>query len=248
VIMVGVLVLLTIGAGYAFFSSSGRGQSELVVIIWLIGAFLLRNGYFILFEVGRRGATPGKRLLGLRVVARDGGRLTGDAVIARNAVRELEVYLPLSFLAGQIGEGGAEAWLNILGLGWTAIFLFFPLFNRDRLRVGDLLAGTWVVRVGRSKLGRNLAAAPPPASAPLFTEAQLAVYGEYELQTLEEVIRRDEPQAVAVVAESIRGKIDWAGPPLDDRAFLAAYYTALVPRLERGMLFGRRRKDKYDRG
>ena len=47
--------------------------------------------------MGGRGATPGKRMLGLRVVARDGARLTGGAVIARNAMREIEVFLPLSF-------------------------------------------------------------------------------------------------------------------------------------------------------
>ena len=50
-------------------------------IVWLIGFFVLRNGWFVLFEMGGRGATFGKRLMGLRVVARDGSRLTGGAVI-----------------------------------------------------------------------------------------------------------------------------------------------------------------------
>ena len=69
---------------------------------------MLRNGWFTLFEMGGRGATPGKRLLGLRVVARDGARLTGGAVIARNAMREIEVFLPLSFLRSQASEGAAR--------------------------------------------------------------------------------------------------------------------------------------------
>ncbi len=45
---------------------------------------LLRTFWFIGFELGARAATPGKRLMGIRVVARDGGRLTADAVVARN--------------------------------------------------------------------------------------------------------------------------------------------------------------------
>src|SRR3546814_9024800 len=60
--------------------------------------------WFIGFELGSRAATPGKRLMGIRVVARDGGRLTADAVVARNLIRELELFLPLMML----GAGASE--------------------------------------------------------------------------------------------------------------------------------------------
>src|SRR3569833_2963250 len=69
-------------------------QSALLAIVWLLGFFVLRNGGFTLFERGGRGATPGKRAMGLRVVARDGARLTGGAVIASNAMRGNENNLP----------------------------------------------------------------------------------------------------------------------------------------------------------
>jgi hypothetical protein len=46
------------------------------------------------------------------------------------------------------------------------------------------------------------------------------------------------------VAAAIRIKIGYAGG--DDYAFLAAYYAALRARLERGLLFGRRRRGKRD--
>src|SRR3569832_669277 len=62
-------------------------------IVWLLGFFVLRNFYFTLFECGARAAAPGKRLMGLRVAARDGGVLSADVVVARNAMRELELYL-----------------------------------------------------------------------------------------------------------------------------------------------------------
>ena len=78
-------------------------------MIWLLGFFLLRNGYFILMEMGPRAATFGKRASGLRVVARSGERLTADRVIARNLMREIEFYLPSSFLFYDAAEGAADA-------------------------------------------------------------------------------------------------------------------------------------------
>ncbi|MBZ9647734.1 RDD family protein [Sphingobium sp. 3R8] len=221
-----------------------QARAEFFLILWLVGAFMLRNGWFILFEMGGRGATPGKRLLGLRVVARDGGRLTGGAVIARNALREIEVFLPLSFLGMQASQGAADGFLTLFALCWTGIFLFFPLFNRDRLRVGDLLAGTWVVNNVRAKLGADLVAARAEQPRRIFSDAALDLYGIYELQTLENVLRGGQDDAIVTVAATIRRK---AGLPDDgdDYGFLSDYYAALCARLERAMLVGRRREDKH---
>lgn len=221
-----------------------QARAEIFLILWLVGAFMLRNGWFILFEMGGRGATPGKRLLGLRVVARDGGRLTGGAVIARNALREIEVFLPLSFLGMQASQGAADGFLTLFALCWTGIFLFFPLFNRDRLRVGDLLAGTWVVNNVRAKLGADLVAARAEQPRRIFSDAALDLYGIYELQMLENVLRGGQDDAIVTVAATIRRK---AGLPDDgdDYGFLSDYYAALCARLERAMLVGRRREDKH---
>ena len=218
-------------------------QAEVLLILWLLGFFVLRNCWFALFEMGGRGATPGKRLLGLRVVARDGKRLTGGAVIARNAMREIEVFLPLSFLGAQAAEGAADAFLTLFALLWSGIFLFFPLFNRDRLRVGDLVAGTWVVRSVKGALGADLAA-EREAARRTFSEAALNLYGVYELQTLEDVLRRGSDDAIVTVAASIRRK---AGLPDDgdDWGFLSDYYAALCARLERNAMLGHRRENKY---
>lgn len=222
---------------------SGARQGEPLLILWLLGAFLLRNGWFVLWEGGGRGATPGKRLLGLRVVARDGARLTGGAVVARNAMREIELFLPLSFLAQRTSEGAADTAMLLFALSWTGLFLFFPLLNRDRLRVGDLIAGTWVVQTAQPKLGAELAAAGPRRH---FPPAALDLYGVYELQTLEGVLRGGQADAIATVAAIIRRK---SGMPDDgdDRGFLDDYYAALCARLERGLLVGQRREDKHAR-
>ncbi|HEU0134687.1 MAG TPA: RDD family protein [Allosphingosinicella sp.] len=238
--IVTILILGTLGLVYIALAS----KADWVAILWLLGFFVLRNGWFSLFEMGGRGATPGKRAMGLRVVARDGARLTGGAVIARNAMREIEVFLPLSFLVQQTAQGTADLFLVLFALIWSGIFLFFPLFNRDRLRVGDLVAGTWVVRNVRTKLGTDLVRGEERTRRS-FSDSALDLYGVYELQTLEDVLRNGRADAIATVARIIREKAgieDWG----DDREFLSDYYAALCARLERGLLVGRRRENKFE--
>jgi uncharacterized RDD family membrane protein YckC len=246
VLMLGVLILASIAIGLMAFAS----QSILMVGLWIVGFFILRNGWFTLFEMGARGATPGKRIVGLRVVARDGARLTGGAVIARNAMREIEIFLPLSYFFASLGAmfTGGDVLLPLLALAWSMIFLFFPLFNRDRLRVGDLLAGTWVVHRARAQLGHDLAASAAQSTRPrrVFTDAQLDLYGIYELQTLEDVLRGGQTDAIVTVAAAIRRKGDMPDDG-DDYGFLSDYYAALCGRLERGMMVGLRREDKYSK-
>jgi uncharacterized RDD family membrane protein YckC len=209
--------------------------------------FVLRNLYFVLFELTPGAATPGKRAMGLRVAARNGGRLTADAIFARNAMREIELYLPMSFLASgdQVG-----AWVNLAGLLWCAVFVLFPLFNRDRLRVGDLVAGTWVVKAPTRKLAPDLVETSRPSVGRFkFTMAQLDAYGVKELHVLEDVLRRYETKTIALVAARIRLKIGWNGPPPTSRTATSWPPTtpALRGRLESRLLLGKRRKDKHDK-
>jgi len=245
-LMLVVLILVSIAVGFLLVAS----KSQVLAILWLIGFFVLRNGWFVLFEISGRGATPGKMALGLRVVARDGAPLTGGAVIARNAMREIEIFLPLSFLGYQASHDAADAFLVIFALAWTGIFLFFPLMNRDRLRIGDLVGGTWVVRTVRTKLGADIGADVSRSAEDVvrprrsFSDAALDLYGVYELQTLEEVLRLGRPEAIATVAAAVRRKADLTDDG-DDLGFLTDYYRALCVRLERGMMLGRRRDNKF---
>lgn len=244
--MIVILVALTLGLIYLFaisVFSGGSGVAQFFAVLWLIGFFILRNGWFSLFEMGGRGATPGKRMLGLRVVARDGARLTGAAVIARNAMREIEVFLPLSFIGAQTAEGTADTFLVLFAFVWSGIFLFFPLFNRDRLRVGDLIAGTWVVRTEKGDLSSDLVGSTYRPRR-TFPQAALNLYGVYELQALEDVLCNENPEAITTVARTIRYKADLPDDG-DDYGFLSDYYAAFCAHLEAGLMVGRRRESKF---
>ncbi len=250
------LVFLAIGLAYVW-----RGWGLALALLLF---FLIRFFYFSYFELRWRGATPGKRLIGLRVIDRAGGPLLPEAVVARNLMREIEVFLPLSLLF--IPKlTGASTMIQVLLLVWAGIFLFMPLFNRDRLRLGDLVGGTMVIAMPKAALLPDLAgaAASGPAEGQTadqaagmtgyrFTDAQLDIYGIYELQTLERVLRQDKDVdgVRAQIAQRIRNKIGWTagGPDFNADRFLTAFYAAQRARLERKMLFGVRRKDKNDRG
>ena len=244
-IMVGVLIAFSLVCLVIVAIWPALDGLDIVGAVWLLGFFLLRNFYFVAFEAGARGATPGKRAVGLRVASRDVGRLTMDAVFARNAMRELEVYLPLTFLV--LDAKGLDAWVVLAGTVWCGLFVFFPLFNADRMRAGDLVAGTWVVRTPTRRLLRDLSEDRALAVRFDFTRAQLDAYGIKELQVLEGLLRRKRLKSLAEVASRIRGKIGWeASASESDWEFLEAYYAALRGRLETQLLFGRRRADKHD--
>ncbi len=247
-IMMLTMIVFTIVAVYTAGSMSFGMDAggEVVMIVWFIGFFLLRNFYFFLFESGARAATPGKRLLKIRVASRGGGLLRADAIFARNAMREVEVFLPLSFMASSASS--VDGMIALAGFVWTAVFVFFPLFNRDRLRAGDIIAGTWVVQAPRKALLSDLATPIPgvgDASAK-FSAEQLDAYGIKELHVLEEVLRNRRPEAIALVADRIRRKIGWTKATGDsDGEFLRDYYAALRKHLESRLLMGQRRADKH---
>jgi uncharacterized RDD family membrane protein YckC len=222
---------------------NGAVSSTLVLFL----GFLLRNLYFIHFELTTQGSTPGKRIVGLRVIDRNGGPLRPGAIVARNLTREVEVFLPLGLLAQLSGTSGQSTFMVLAFLGWILIIAGLPLFNRNHLRAGDLIAGTIVISVPRRALLRDLADAP---ARYVFSHRQLEAYGAFELQVLEELLRRpDSAEARLVwrdVSAKICRKIGWtdAVPAASTREFLAAFYSAERAYLEREQLFGKFRADK----
>ena len=121
--------------------------------VWLILLFLVEWLYPVAFEIWAGGATPGKKLLGLRVVNDDGTPVSRRASVTRNLLRAVD-FLPALY-----------------GVGLIAMLL-----NRDFKRMGDLVAGTVVIYVEPARPPSAIPEAPPLAPRmPLTLEEARAV-------------------------------------------------------------------------
>lgn len=104
---------------------------------WLIGGyiffvFLSWFGYYIFFEIIWNGQTIGKRLLGLRVIKMDGTPAAPVNIFMRELVRLVDA-LPLCLFGYTVAGSVA-------------------FFNPYSQRIGDMLAGTIVVKERRTSL------------------------------------------------------------------------------------------------
>lgn len=251
-IVYGTIVLISLGAALV--------RTPEVGTLSLVLSFLLRNFYFMVFEQRWQGATPGKRNRRLRVIDAQGGQLAVEAVIVRNLTREVEIFIPLAVLFFPEGVWPeAPPFVPLVAGLWVLVLGLMPLFNRQRRRVGDLIAGTIVIAAPQVELLGDLAdpdriGAPGPAGGAgegfTFAPAQLGVYGVYELQVLEKVLRRsglDNVEAqMGTIREKICARIGWEGEVKDDYGFLKAFYAAQRAHLEGRLLMGQRREDKFD--
>jgi uncharacterized RDD family membrane protein YckC len=78
--------------------------------------------YHSVLEIAMHGRTPGKRMAGVHIVARDGGAPGVGALLTRNVFRLVD-SLPVFY-----------------GVG-----LITTIFTRDHVRIGDMAAGTLLV-------------------------------------------------------------------------------------------------------
>ena len=128
---------------FVVFAVGGFGSLGGVAVFTVVG-FAVFAGYDILFEVFSSGKTPGKRLNGLRVV-RDDGRPVGFLTsTVRNVLRLVDI-LPSAYLVGIISI----------------------LVTRQNQRIGDVAAGTIVVRERRATQPLPRAARSVQAPAPV---------------------------------------------------------------------------------
>ena len=247
-LLICVLAAFVILFAFLYVAITGKLGAVLFFTVLNMVMFFLRVLYVIHFELSGRGATPGKRVAGVRVIDRRGGPLTASAVIARNLTRELEIFLPIGLLFSA-SSGARGPWGSLLLLGWVICFLALMIFNRDRMRAGDLIAGTLVIAMPRQRLLGDLSETRARFA---FADSQLSAYGKHELQILEDLLRRpgdaETRELLRDVCDRIVRKIGWTEPlaPTDTALFLRDFYTAQRAFLEREQLFGRPRADKFD--
>ena len=91
----------------------------------VLAIFTLHYGYFAVFEILWSGQTPGKRRVGIRVVKDSGRPLTASESIGRNLMRIVD-QLP----------------------GFYAVAIVTAMLNPQNRRLGDMVAGSLVIREG----------------------------------------------------------------------------------------------------
>jgi len=123
VVFAAFLVLAMVASGAADRTAPSKSAEAWAIALIVMFLFAVFIGWFIVFEIWWSGRTPGKRVLGLRVV-RDGGfPIDPGAAVVRNLVRLVELIFGLYALAA-----------------------ISTLVSKQNKRLGDLAAGTIVVR------------------------------------------------------------------------------------------------------
>src|SRR5918995_3795486 len=149
----GVFIVLAIVAGFGVTVGSIGGA------LLMLGGFAVWTGYFILFEGLRQGQTPGKRMVGIRVVSDTGNAVSLSAAAARNLLRIAD-FLPPPYLIGT---------------------LLVALHPRGK-RLGDMVAGTVVARDRPSQLVVSRTQVRPAsdtlALVPELTDAEFRLLGQ----------------------------------------------------------------------
>lgn len=246
-------ILITFGGMFLFLLFiiyANLVDDGLLSSLFFLLVFFLRVPYYIFSELVWNGRTLGKRIVKIRVISADGGRLTPHQIVARNLMKEVEVFLPATtLLTGSFGSG----WTGFAIFIWMCAILLFPLLNKRRLRLGDMIAGTLVVEQPKAQLLPDLAAQKVKTQTGfVFDVSHLNIYGRYELQALESILRErpttpEASQRVSDVVRTIRRKINYVEQllPNDHWVFLTDFYRQQREYLESRQLFGDARENKF---
>lgn len=196
-----VLILAIVVALVVLAALAGGAAGMIVLLVALGGLLLITVLYHVAFEVLGGGRSPGKRLVGLRVVM-EGGEAIG---LRASAVRNLARLL----------EGPALMY---------APAIVAVLVTRRNQRIGDLAAGALVIREPkrgrprRRRRRRRAEPAPATAARPRFDDWDVSAVTPQELAAIRSFLERRESFAPDArrglargLADRLRGKV--AGPP-----------------------------------
>ena len=138
--LVDLALRLIVFVGLTFVCSMLLFGGGILIPLLILTWFVMEWFYGGLFETFWNGQTPGKRLLGLRVLSIDGQPIDGMQAVMRNILRYADLMPFLGFDA--LGLPAFFAWL---ALPTGTVGLITTIFNRRYQRLGDLVCGTMVV-------------------------------------------------------------------------------------------------------
>ena len=216
-VQTGVIVAVTLLGSLLIGSTSdeGNGSGGAAAAGFLVLLFLVQFGYDVLFETLASGRTPGKRWSGLRVVRVDGGPVGFVTSAVRNLLRLVD-FLP-----------------GVYAVGMVAV-----VASRRNQRLGDMAAGTLVVREART----GTRAAAVPAASELAGEHvpawDVSAVTAEELATVRRFLDRRAALTVEArarladdLAHRLRPKVVGPPPQLPPEQFLEELAAAKAARL-----------------
>lgn len=169
------------------------------IAFFLVLVFALEWFYPIAFELSDWGATPGKRVMGLKVVMDNGLPVEAAASVSRNLLRVAD-FLPFGF----------------------AFAIITMVLRRDGKRLGDIAAGTLVVHTALGTPRRDFDdVVPLPPVRPLSPQAQAAIIALATRTGRLTIERVDELAALAAVVSGDQGN---AGPDVTRRVLGVAHW------------------------
>jgi len=188
-----------------------------LIALFVLAQFVVETGYFIFWEMVTNGRSPGKMLVGLRVVRRDGMPIDLRSSVLRNLLRIVDI-LPENYVVGLVSM----------------------LLSPSGERLGDHVAGTIVIRLDRPEAVPDLEASRIGSGLAL-TRTQLSRIGPREIQLIRATLRRvpnlSEERSVAIVnevAEAMKLRLEIAGlQPREPLSFLHEL-LAVAERYSRG--------------
>jgi len=163
ILLIGVIFAVVVGAG----GLDSKTKSILFAVIALVVImllFVLQNGYFMVFEGLWRGQTPGKRLAEIRVIEQNGQPIGWAAAIIRNLLRIVDSAMFLGIL--------------------------FILIDKNERRLGDMAAGTIVIRERKTEISTSAITMVTHAAADTSLDVGRVSPAEYDL--LVDFLRRRE--------------------------------------------------------
>jgi uncharacterized RDD family membrane protein YckC len=180
------------------------------VAIFTSASFALIFFYDVLFEVLGGGRTPGKRLTGLRVVRWGGRPITLARSALRNILRLIDI-LPAFY-----------------AVGMTAVFA-----TRNNQRLGDLAAGTLVIRDRHGDRRYTVAPAPLSSDPGVARDWDVSAIGAEDVATVRAFLDRRESLRMearlaisAELARRLRPRVGGAPAALADETFLELLVAA----------------------
>ena len=191
-------------------------MSGMVLALFILTQFVVETGYFIFWEMVTNGRSPGKALVGLRVVRRNGMPEEFRNSVLRNAMRIADI-LPTNYAVGLVSM----------------------VLSPSCERLGDHVAGTIVIRLDRPQPAQEIESAASTLRS--FTRNQLALIGPRELQLIRATIRRVENNPgddrreplLAEVAETLRVRLGLAELPATERLTFLRDLLAATQRYSR---------------